>query len=207
MPSILKRLTLGIRYGFIIPRLDGMMTEEKCRFLWQIVHRYQGRKGIILEIGSWKGCSTTWLAVAGRRNKFKRLIAIDTFKGTPSWNEEGINTYDVFIKRIQRNQLGSFVTPLVGDSKEVVKSLKIDDVVSILHIDGDHEYLGVKEDINNYMPLLDKGGILILDDYDSIHPDVVRAGQELLETGKFKVIDTVKETPGKGGGSVAFMKI
>ena len=76
-----------------------------------------------------------------------------------------------------------------------------------MHIDGDHAYVAVKADINNYTPLLNLGGVLIIDDYDFIHPDVMRATQELIDSGKFKIIGEVREIPGQGYGSIALMKI
>ncbi len=203
----LERFILSLQYGFKVPDYDGMMNAKKCQFLWQMVNTYKGPKGIILEIGSWRGCSTSWLAVAGQRLGFKQVIAIDLFTGTPSWGLENKNTYDVFIKRMQSNHLDFFVKAIVGDSKEVIKSFHLPEGISILHIDGDHEYVAVKADIENYSPLLNKDGILIIDDYDSQHPDVVRATRELLDSGGFKKIAEVEEIPDKGYGSIALRKI
>ena len=107
--SKFERIFLGIKYGFKVPSYDGMMNAAKCQFLWQQVNDYKGDKGIILEIGSWKGCSTTWLGVAGQRLGFKQLIAIDLFTGTPSWGLKGKSTYDVFLKRMKQNGLNSFI--------------------------------------------------------------------------------------------------
>jgi len=202
----LERGVLGMRYGFNVPDFDGMMNAKKCQFLWHMVNNYKGPKGIILEIGSWQGCSTTWLGVAGERAGFKQLIAIDLFTGTPSWGLKGKNTYDVFMNRMRRNDLCSFVKTIVGDSKEVIKSLDLPQGISILHIDGDHEYWAVKADIDNYTPLLVTGGVLIIDDYDTFHPDVIRATREAMDSGKFKKIGEVKEIPGKGYGSIALIK-
>ncbi len=203
----LERKLLGLRYGFRVPDYDGMMNAKKCEFLWQMVDHYQGDKGTILEIGSWQGCSTTWLGMAGLRAGFKQLIAIDLFTGTPSWGLKGKNTYEIFKKRMQLNHLDTFVKAIVGDSKEVIKTLQLPEGISVLHIDGDHEYQAVRADIDNYTPLLNAGGVLIADDYDSIHPDVIRAVEELVISGKFKKMGAVKEIPGKGYGSIALMKI
>jgi len=205
--SKLERAVLGLWYGFIVPDYDGMMNAHKCRFLWQMVHRYEGTKGIILEIGSWQGCSTTWLGVAGQKAGFEQLIAIDLFTGTPSWGLKNKNTYDIFMRRMESNRLNLFVKAIAGDSKDVIKALQLPQGISILHIDGDHEYSAVKADISNYTPLLNAGGTLIIDDFDSLHPDVVLAVQELMDSGKFKKIGEVKEIKGKGYGSIALMKV
>jgi len=108
---------------------------------------------------------------------------------------------------MKNNKLEDFVKPIRGNSSDVIKDWKDEDKISILHIDGDHSYNAVKADINNYTPHLMKNGILIVDDYDSIHADIQKAVAELLREGKFKTIYTVAEIPGLGFGSIALEKI
>ena len=200
----IRRLYLTIQYRFIIPNYDGMMNETKCKFLYDIINNYSSKKGIIVEIGSYKGCSTTWLAIAGQRNNFESLIAIDLFTGTPSWNQ-CFATYEDFMHRMKINKLERFVKPIRGDSKDVIK--KWNKEITILHIDGNHTYQAVKADVNNYTPYLKRDGIIIFDDYDSFHPDVKKVVHELLNGGHFQIIDLVKEIPGQGYGSIALKKI
>lgn len=200
----IRRFYLNKKYRFIIPDYDGMMNEAKCRFLYDIVINYCGEKGIIVEIGSFRGCSTTWLAIAGQRHDFESLIAIDLFTGTPSWNQ-GFNTYEYFMARMRINKLENFVKPIIGNSKEVIKGW--DKEIAILHIDGDHAYDAAKADVGNYIPYLRQDGIVIIDDYDSFHPDVEKVVHELLNEGHFQIIGLVKEIPGEGYGSIALKKI
>ena len=96
-----------LRYGFIPPGYDGMMLPIQCQFLYDTVMGYTGEKKLIVEIGSFRGCSTTWLAVAGIRNGFQGLIAIDLFTGTPSWNQT-FDTYSDFVARMRLTQLRQF---------------------------------------------------------------------------------------------------
>lgn len=201
----LQRLFKSIQYGFFVPRYDGMMDERKCQFLYEIAARYLGEKTLIVEIGSYMGCSTTWLGVAGKRKRFQGLIAIDLFTGTPSWNQK-FDTYKVFMLRIKKNKLETFVKAIRGNSREVIKQWNDKDKIAILHIDGDHAYEGVKADMDNYIPYLQRNGIVIFDDYDSEHPHVRRAVHELLNTGRFQIADMVEEIK-KGYGSIALQKI
>jgi predicted O-methyltransferase YrrM len=201
----IRRKYLSFRYQFDVPPYDGMMNEAKCRFLYGIVTHYNGPKGNIVEIGSWKGCSTTWLAVAGRRKRFKSLIAVDLFTGTPSWNQQ-VDTYEIFMGRMRRNKLERFVRQVRSDSKEAAKNWDRRDTISVLHIDGDHAYEAVKADINNYMPYVEPQGVIIVDDYDSMHPGVQKAVDEFIKKGNLRVIGKVREIPGKGFGSLALRK-
>jgi len=200
----LRRFYLSVRYGFIVPRYDGMMDERKCRFLYEMVTRYSGEKGLIVEVGSYRGCSTTWLGVAGKRKGFQGLIAIDLFTGTPFWNQK-FDTYKAFIQRIKMNKLETFVKAIRGNSGEVAKQWVAKNKIAILHIDGDHAYQGVKADIENYTPYLERNGVVIFDDYDSGHPNVRKAVHELLNTGDFQILDMVAEIK-KGYGSIVLQK-
>jgi MMP 1-O-methyltransferase len=196
---------LKIKYRFNIPDYDGMMNQAKCEFLYKMVSEFKGEKGMIVEIGSYKGCSTTWLAMAGKRNNFSSLMAIDLFTGTPGWNQS-FDTFEPFMTSMRANQLENFVLAVRGNSSEVVKSWGPNIKISILHIDGDHSYKGIKEDIDNYIPRLQADGMVIFDDYDSTHPDVKRAVDELIDSKRFKVVGMVKEVK-KEYGSIALMRV
>jgi predicted O-methyltransferase YrrM len=54
--------------------------------------------------------------------------------------------------------------------------------VDILFIDGDHSYDGVKQDFENYTPLLSKSGIVILHDIALSDPD---KGADSIEVCRF----------------------
>jgi predicted O-methyltransferase YrrM len=54
----------------------------------------------------------------------------------------------------------------------------------LIHIDAEHEYSAVKNDIENYWNLLNEDGVMICDDYSSNWPGVVKAVDELVRTHK-----------------------
>lgn len=57
--------------------------------------------------------------------------------------------------------------------------------VGLLHVDGNHSYENVAEDIKNYTPLVVSGGWIILDDYHWPYGDgVTRAADEYLMTNQ-----------------------
>lgn len=58
--------------------------------------------------------------------------------------------------------------------------------VSLIHIDGNHSYKNVLEDVQNYSPLLSEGGWLVLDDYIWTFGDgPKKVGDELIQSGKY----------------------
>ena len=202
--EMLRRAFLSLRYRFFAPGFDGMMSPPKCRFLYRTVVQHVGR-GTIVELGPYKGCSTSWLALAGIRSNKEHLWAIDTFTGTPSWRRV-FDAFPGFQHRMKVNRFQRFVTPVRSSTTEAAKQWQR--AIQILHIDADHEYAAVSADIRDWvLPFLEESGIVIFDDYDSCHPGVVKAVHELL-IGGFRIVGLVEElAEGRGGGSVALKRI
>lgn len=58
-----------------------------------------------------------------------------------------------------------------------------------MHIDGDHDYVAVKKDIDKYSKFLTQGGLMILDDYDKTHQGVRKAVHEfLINNSDFEIV-------------------
>ena len=55
---------------------------------------------------------------------------------------------------------------LIKNTKNKSFKLFNDNSISVLHLDGDHSYIGVKNDLNNYWSKMKSGGIIINDDYE-----------------------------------------
>src|SRR5829696_8260666 len=89
----------------------------------------QGR-GAIVEIGSWKGRSTIWLA-SGARLAGLRVHAIDPHRG--SREDPGADTLAEFHGNLARNGLTEVVEPLVMTSEEA--AARIAGPIELLFID------------------------------------------------------------------------
>ncbi|CAN7343341.1 class I SAM-dependent methyltransferase [Paenibacillus sp. LjRoot153] len=77
-------------------------------------------------------------------------------------------------------------------SSQAVKDLKHIEI-DMLHIDGNHDYNHVLEDITNYAPLIKDGGIIVFDDinWDSVrrcYDDIKQNYIVLLETEYFGIL-------------------
>lgn len=201
--EVLWRIILSLRYCYFAPGFDGMMSPAKCTFMYRTVMQHPGR-GAIVELGCFRGCSTSWLALGGIRSGKEHLWAIDTFTGTPSWNQV-FDTLADFQYRMKVNRFEWFVTPIRGTTTEVARTWKRP--IQILHIDADHEYAAVSADMRNWvLPFLEDGGIVIFDDYEAGHEGVVKAVHELL-SNSFRIVGLVEEvSEGKGYGSIALKR-
>jgi hypothetical protein len=125
----------------------------------------------IVEIGSFKGRSTTCLAY-GARNSAKHVFAIDTFQGNQKDFKQGESYggrtffshgyYDEFLQNIDKNGLSRYVTPLRGVSADIGKTWNR--AIHFLFIDGGHEYEDVLTDFETFFPHVVPGGLVAFHD-------------------------------------------
>ena len=149
--------------------------------------------GSIVEVGSWKGRSAACMAVEIiNTNKNINFHCVDTWEGsrehTPDRFEDIKNNtlYDTFIENIK--PVAHVVKPMRMTS--VAGSTHFaDESIDIVFIDANHEYEGVKEDIEHWLPKVKHGGIISGHDYSTTWKGVVKAVDELI--GKDNI--TLKE--------------
>lgn len=123
-----------------------------------------------LEIGTHWGASACLIAYALKHSDIdSKVITIDISKDPNRFAEMGRN-FTIL-------DLWDYIIPITGDSKDVVKMLDVP--VSLLHIDGSHEYDDVKADILNGTSLLIDGAVVAC--HDVMMKSVRDAIDELLE--------------------------
>jgi predicted O-methyltransferase YrrM len=138
--------------------VDGWLSDDQGRALFRAAAGTDGR-GAIVEIGSWKGRSTTWLA-AGARLAGHRVYAVDPHHHSREYPEAA--TLDEFLANLARNGLSDVVDPLVMTSEEA--AAHITGPVELLFIDGDHSYEAVRRDAELWLPRLIEGGTVMFHD-------------------------------------------
>lgn len=139
------------------------------------------RGAVALEIGSHLGASARYLA-AGLAKQGGRLYCVDT------WNNDAMREgqRDTFAE-FSRNTaaVSDVITQLRMRSTEVDIS-RIDGPISLLFIDGDHAYEGVKADFKHYEQVLAQDSVVAF--HDATHYEGVgRFVGELLATGMWSV--------------------
>jgi len=116
------------------------------------------KNSVFVEIGSYLGASSTFLASAARE-KNSILYCVDTW-GNDAMSEGKKDTFNEFMKNTQRFR--SVMIPLRGLSEEVAKTFN--KKINLLFIDGDHSYKGVKKDVDSWFPRLKNKAIVIFHD-------------------------------------------
>ncbi len=160
--------------------VEGFLSDREGMALYNLAKKGDGR-GAVVEIGSWKGKSTIWIANA--LSEGGHFYAIDPHIGSSEHQTEGpIWTFEEFKKNIRQAGVETKVNPIVLTSEDARK--KVEEPVSFLFIDGAHEYEFVKKDFELWDPLLLDSCWIAFHDYQ--WPGVEKTLNEVFETGKFK---------------------
>ena len=146
----------------ITSTVEGWLSEEQGRALYDAAAATTGH-GVIVEIGSWKGRSTVWLA-AGAHRAGQRVYAIDPHRD--SREDPTANTFSEFLENLRRAGVSDVVEPMVMTSAEAAAVIR--EPVELLFIDGDHTTEGVKRDVDLWLPRLVSGGVLMMHDVGAI---------------------------------------
>ncbi len=125
----------------------------------------------VLEIGSYIGVSTIWIASAmseyERRNK---LCCIDLFQPhTDNPWCPGVELREPlnYIKNnINKCGFQNFIELYQGDSKDIIPKIakQIDSPIDFVVIDGDHSFMGCSSDFDLVEPFVSLGGYMLFHD-------------------------------------------
>ena len=166
-----------------IPR---MLSSESGKFLYALCYM-QHIAGDVVEVGSWQGYSTSFLASAVRDSGNGMLYAIDHFRGNVGKEDRyrvGADDLSDLRDNFERNmrQLGLWDSLTLFDMPNQTAATRLTGRnVRFLFIDGDHTREGVTKDIELFLPLLLPGAIVVFDDFAARFPGVVEATDELLD--------------------------
>lgn len=193
--------------------VPGQTDELKLETLTQLIRVLP--KGNLIEIGSLSGRSALALAWLADKYNIGSLVCIDPWdeKGKVhsqgkkadmlNKNSSSINFTHIFmnfmltaaqlnniayIKAISVNALDIYNKNCASGSIkcEQLSEIKLSTQTSLIHIDGNHKYEYVKEDIQTWANKLCSGGWLLIDDYVWAFGDgPQQAGDELLTSGEF----------------------
>lgn len=173
----LSNIALSIP-GMISPR-SGQMLYSLCAF--------QCARGDVVEIGSWQGRSSSFLARAAKDSNNGRFYAIDHFKGnTGKETSYVIGSQDLsdlkqgFLKNMARLKLENHVHLLEMPNIQAATEFE-DGSVRFLFIDGDHTYEGVCRDLKLFTRKLCAHAIIVFDDFSHNFPGLLVAVDQFLK--------------------------
>lgn len=164
---------------------------EENWFNYQIVYKKivesTPHGGSIVEVGAWKGASTSFLAVEAQK-KNMNIYVVDTWLGSNEHKQ---------LKEVKENLLFDC---FIDNIRPVVRYVNIirlkshlasrafdDSTLDAVFIDAEHTYESTKLDIDCWLPKIKDGGILAGHDYIEQFDGVIKAVSELPK--KTEIID------------------
>lgn len=135
-----------------------------------------------LELGSWKGMSSVFIAEEMRRNNDDCcLICVDTFYGSPEhWDYSRAdniavsllfkngrpNMYYTFLSNVVQKGLSDIILPFpqaTGAALQILARLGMR--FDFIYVDAGHDYTSVYNDLAGCWSLLNPGGVIVGDDF------------------------------------------
>lgn len=178
--------------------IEGWLFPEEGELLEKYAKEVSPHTDVV-ELGSYKGKSTVYIARSVPA--FVNIVCVDTFMAdaTTAIRED---TLDCFLSNTAEF---SNITVIPGKTNHVAKLMKHNEHtnrISLLFIDADHSYEGVKADFEGFSPFVAPGGVVIFHDAYGENgedlpgvtpwPGVTRFCKELESNPKWKLIEKVK---------------
>ncbi len=168
--------------------IQGMISNRAGEELFSLAYM-QALDGDIVEVGSFQGKSTFFLASAVKYSGNGKMIAIDHFQGNLGKekfyrvnNDPAFNLEDGFVNNIKKANLDKTVTLINQSNEQAVKFIE-DKSIRFLFIDSDHTAEGVYKDLNLFRNKLKRKAIIAFDDYSQkTFPGVVEVSNEFIKS-------------------------
>jgi glycosyltransferase involved in cell wall biosynthesis/cephalosporin hydroxylase len=174
-----------------VVQVEGWLDEHEAVLLMKfaVVAVVQPELHAVVEVGSYHGRSTIALASIVRAARPEaKVYAIDPHRGEISYPDSvhvQPSSWDAFCRNIAAADLLDTVEPIRKRSYEVAW----DRPIGLLFIDGLHDYSNVARDLNHFEKHIVPGGYVVFDDYHSDYPGVVTFVDELVRSGRYRVVE------------------
>lgn len=141
----------------LIKKIPGWLSVTEGKFLENTVMQTEKLKGEIVEIGSFHGKSTIWLA----QGKSK-VYAIDPHKGEVEENLKYDPTYKEFVSNLKSASVHNKVVPIIKTSEYASKNWN--KKIKFLFIDGLHDEENARLDFELWSRYVINGGVIAIHD-------------------------------------------
>jgi predicted O-methyltransferase YrrM len=157
-----------------LDELPGWLTAEEGETLYRLAKACTGR-GVIVEIGSWRGKSTTCLGLGSKAGNQVPVFAVDPHSE---------HTFGDFSRNMEDAGLTDLVTPVPGRSQELAEGF--DEPIELLFIDGAHQYELVNVDFDRWVPKVVEGGVVAMHDTTWFPGPKRVADERIFKSQRFK---------------------
>lgn len=148
--------------------LEGLISERVGLRLAALAATVPAHLAIV-ELGSYKGKSTCYLAAGAQRGFKAPVYAIDPWDlaGNPGgrFGFDQMATKQAFVQQVTMMDLNTVITPIREFSARAAKNWRAP--VGLLYVDGSHTEHDVLSDWRCWSPFLQPGAVVAFDDYDT----------------------------------------
>jgi MMP 1-O-methyltransferase len=163
-----------VRVKPLIADVPGWLTDEEGEALYDLARACTG-KGVIVEIGSWKGKSTICLGLGSRAGVSVPVYAIDPHADY---------RFGDFKTNVERAGITDLVRPIASLSQPAADDFE--EPIELLFVDGSHEYDLVLEDFEKWVPkVVESGWVAFHDTTWTAGPRKV-VGEAIYRSKRFK---------------------
>lgn len=155
----------------LISPIQGWVSNHAGMSLYQMA-RFHTPIPTVVELGSWRGKSTAWLAFGLKDRGEGCVYAVDHWEGSASedlhkkmlagYQENQL--YNEFLENMKRLGLSDYVVPLKFDTIQASRQFDHRIEVGLLHVDASHDYFDVRRDFEFWSPMVKVGGFIVFDD-------------------------------------------
>jgi len=163
----------------LIADVPGWLTDEEGEALYDLARACTG-KGVIVEIGSWKGKSTVCLGLGSKQGASLPIYAVDPHADY---------RFGDFKANVERAGISELVRPIASLSQPAADGF--DKPIELLFVDGSHEYDLVLEDFEKWVPKVVEGGWVAFHDTTWTPGPRKVVGQAIYRSRRFKDVEFV----------------
>jgi predicted O-methyltransferase YrrM len=174
--------------------IDGWLSDAQARRLWESAGRV-APPATIVEIGSYRGRSTTILALAAQVGL--TLVAIDPHagndRGPQQWHgprDAGEADFRAFHANLDRAGIADRVRHVRAASQSALDAVAGD--VALLYVDGAHGYRPAEADLARWSPRVQPGGTLLIHDAFSAVGLTLALVRRMFLSGGFRYVGRVR---------------
>lgn len=172
-----------------VKKIEGWLSDKEAELLIYITKKVckdLPSPHSIVEIGSYHGKSSVLFgSVIKKFFADTKVYAIDTHDGKLGAADQGFKSFppsfDFFKKNIEKEELVEVTEIIKKNSYDVEWRIP----VTLLFIDGLHDYLNVSRDFGHFSNWIKPGGYIAFHDYAAYFPGVKAFVDELLQQGRY----------------------